>query len=94
MAQVVGGTMHGALAGRALPCLEQHVRACRFRRTSSPCFDRGHGVALADEVALDHSWAGVERFAAASTAAVVAGIVRSGAREQAEGASAIDEASL
>jgi len=27
VARVVGGTMHGALAGRALPYLEQHVRA-------------------------------------------------------------------
>jgi len=31
VAQAVGGTMHGALAGRALPWLEQHVRALVFQ---------------------------------------------------------------
>ena len=50
-----------------------------FRRTSSPRFDRGQGVALADEIALDHRRPDVERIAASAAAAVLAWIVRSGA---------------
>lgn len=88
----VNGTLDWALAEQALFRCMQGPEC--LRQTPLPCFDRGHGVALTSEVALDHLRVDVERLAAAVAAAVLAGIVRSGAREQTESPATIDESSL
>jgi len=65
-----------------------------FGRRSAPRFYCSYGVGLACDVAVDHFRVDVQRLAAAAAAAVRGGIVRGRAREQAEGAPAVDEPSL
>jgi len=90
----VQGAMNRTMADGAIPHLERDVAALFFRRRSAPRFDCGYGVGVACDVAVDHFRADVQRLAAAAAAAVLGGIVRGRAREQAEGAPAVDESSL